>query len=102
MSKLTARITAIWRKIPSAIRSGWVTAWVAFTGTLLTIVTGLLPVLANSISSKNFQPFYDALSTSASLSVSAATGFIAGVVNGIYRFVKPIEQAYNQTPPKEG
>ena len=102
MTKLTSRIRAVWLKIPSAIRAGWVTAWVAFTGTLFAIATGLLPVLANAVGSKNFEPFYDALSTSATLALSAASGFLVGLLNAVYRWIKPIERAYNQNPPKEG
>lgn len=100
MDSLTTKITAIWRKIPTAIRSGWITAWVVFTGTLLTIGVGLLPKLAESISTRNFEGFLDSLSLGASAALSAATAFVSGLVNTIYRVLRPIEQAYAQTPPE--
>lgn len=101
MKQLTEKITAIWRSIPRAIRSGWITAWVTFTGTLLTILTSLLPELANAISTKNFEPFYNGLSNSAALAIAAATGFFSGLVNAVYRWLRPIAQAYQTTPPKD-
>lgn len=96
------QIKAFWRKIPTAIRSAWITAWVTFTGALLTILTGLLPELANAISSKNFEPFLNSLNTGATLAISAALGFVSGLVNGIFRWLKPIEQAYRTDPPGPG
>lgn len=99
MSKLIDKVRAVWRRVPKPIRSGWITAWVTFTGTLLTILTGLLPVLANAISERNFEPFYDALGNGAAVAISAATGFVSGCVNAIYRWVRPIEQAYRTDPP---
>jgi hypothetical protein len=101
MKNIAEKITTIWRKIPRAIRSGWITAWVTFTGTLLTILVGLLPQLANAISSKNFEPFFDALSTSSTLAISASLGFVSGLVNALYRWARPIELAYKM-PPANG
>lgn len=95
------KLRAFWRKVPKPLRSGWITAWVAFTGTLFTIAVGLLPKLANAISSKNFEPFYDDLNASATLAISAVTGFVSGCVNAIYRWVRPIEQAYRTDPPPQ-
>lgn len=90
------QIRLFWRKLPTAVRSAWITAWVTFTGALLTILVGLLPELANAISSKNFEPFFDNLNTSATLAISAALGFVSGLVNGIFRWLKPIEEAYKK------
>ncbi len=94
---VVARARTIWRRVPPAVRSGWITAWVTFTGTLLTIITGLLPTLADAISSGNFSSFYDALSLGYAAAVSAATAFAAGVVNAVWRWLRPIADAY-QTP----
>lgn len=94
------KIKAIWRKIPKPIRSGWITAWVTFTGSLITIAVGLLPVLANAISTKDFKPFFDALNAGATVAISAALGFVSGLVNAIYRWARPIEQAYRTDPPE--
>jgi len=93
------QIVAFWRKLPTAVRSAWITAWVAFTGTLLSILVGLLPVLAEAVSSKNFERFYDSLNLGAAAAISAATGFVSGLINGIYRWIKPIEEAYRKDPP---
>lgn len=92
------RIKRLWRKTPRAIRSGWITAWVTFTGSVLSIVTGLLPQLANAITTENFGPFYDSLSVGLAAGVSAALALCAGIVNSVYRWARPIEKAY-QTPP---
>lgn len=96
--KLKTKITGVWRSLPKPVRSAWITAWVTFTGTVLTIAVGLLPLLANAISTKDFEPFFDALSSGATLAISAVLGFVSGLVNGIYRWIRPIEQAYQTTP----
>lgn len=88
------RARAAYRRLPAAIRSGWVTGWVTFTGTLLTLATGLLPTLATAITTRNFDPFLDSLAISTSAAFSAALGFIAGAVNTLYRFWRPVDQAY--------
>lgn len=88
------QIKTFWRSIPTAIRSAWITAWVTFVASLFAILTSLLPKLADAISSKNFEPFYNSLSTEANIAISAALAFFAGLVNGIFRWLKPIEEAY--------
>jgi hypothetical protein len=88
------QIRTFWRKLPTALRSAWITAWVTFVASLFAIFTSLLPKLAEAISSRNFDPFYDSLSTEANIAVSAALAFVAGLVNGVFRWVKPIEEAY--------
>lgn len=95
------QLTALWRRVPKPLRSGWITAWVTFVSTLLTIGVGLLPKLAEAISSRNFEGFYDSLSLGATAAISAATAFVAGCVNAIYRVLKPIEEAYRTDPPPE-
>lgn len=85
-------------RLPSAVRSGWVTGWVAFVGALITIAAGLLPELANAVSSRNFEPFFDRLSIASNAAVSAAFGFVAGCVNTLYRAVRPIARAYPEVP----
>jgi ABC-type antimicrobial peptide transport system permease subunit len=100
MKNIIERIRTVWRKIPRAIRSAWITAWVTFVGATLSIITGLLPVLADSISSKNFRPFFDSLNLGWTAALSAALGFVSGLVNGIWRALVPIDKAY-QTPPGE-
>lgn len=94
------RARQAWRRVPTAIRSGWITAWVTFTGTLLTILTGLLPRLAEAISSGNYTGFFDALGLGWAAAVAAATGFVAGLVNAVYRWLVPISTAY-RTPSGE-
>lgn len=94
------KLQVLWRRVPKPIRSGWITAWVTLGATFLSIVTTLLPELANAVSTRDFEPFYDSLSVAATLAVSAVTAFFAGLVNAIYRWLRPIEQAY-QTPPVE-
>lgn len=98
-NKIKTSLTAFWRKVPKPLRSGWITAWVTFTGTALAIVVGILPVLAEAISTGNYQPFFDHLSVAATLAISAATGFFSGLVNAIYRWINPIAQAYRTDPP---
>jgi ABC-type Fe3+ transport system permease subunit len=95
------KVTQIWRATPRAIRSGWITAWVTFTGVLLTILTGLLPALAEAISTRNFEPFYDSLNLAAAAAVSAVTGFVSGIVNAIYRWLRPIADSYKTAPPAD-
>lgn len=90
------QVRVFWRKLPTAVRSAWITAWVVFIGSLLTIAVGLLPKLAEAVSSKNFEPFYDSLSLEANAAVSAALAFVSGLINGIYRWVKPIEESYQK------
>lgn len=95
------RVRAVWRRIPVALRSGWITAWVTFFGTITAILTGLLPKLAESISSGNFEPFFDALSLGYAAAVSAAAAFGAGVVNAVWRWLRPLSAAYQTAPPPE-
>ncbi|MCA1806559.1 MAG: hypothetical protein LC687_01655, partial [Actinobacteria bacterium] len=99
-NNITDTMRTFWRRVPRAIRSGWITAWVTFTGSLLSILTGLLPQLANAITTKNFEPFYNSLSFGFAAGISAALAFFAGVVNSFYRWLSPIAQAY-QMPPGE-
>lgn len=96
MNQLTAKVTAFWAKVPNAIRSGWITAWITFVGSLLSIVTGLLPKLSEAISSGNFDTFYESLSLGLTAVVSASLGFFAGIVNGVYRWLQPIENSYKE------
>jgi len=98
LGALVHRTRTLWRRIPPALRSGWITAWVTFTGTLLTILTGLLPTLADAISSGDFEPFFDALSIGYASAIAAATAFVAGAVNTLWRWLRPIAGAY-QLPP---
>lgn len=99
MNRIIDWFTRTWRKVPRAVRSGWITAWIVFTGGLLSIVTSLLPTLANAISTKDFAPFFDSLSLAYTASLSLALAFVSGLVNSIYRWLKPIEQAYRTDPP---
>jgi hypothetical protein len=92
-------IRSFWRKLPKPVRSAWITAWVTFVAALLTIVTSLLPELANAISEHNFDPFFDRLHTDSATALSAALAFFAGLVNGIYRWLRPIEQSYREDVP---
>lgn len=104
MKKVIEQVRTIWRKVPKALRSAWITAWVTFVGAMLSIITGLLPVLANAVSTKDFQPFFDSLIVGWTAALSAALGFVAGLVNGIWRALVPIDKAYqtlhdtDQTP----
>jgi hypothetical protein len=83
------QLTALWRRIPKPIRAGW-------------IATGLLPELATAISSRQFGPFYNSLNIAATAALSAVTAFLAGCVNAIYRWAKPIEESYRTSPPDGG
>lgn len=97
------QIKAFWRRLPKPVRSAWITAWIVFTGALLSIVTNLLPELANAISEHNFEPFFDRLHADSAAALSAALAFVAGLVNGIFRWLRPIEQAYRtDVPPNNG
>ena len=100
MKNIVKKVTAAWRKVPRAIRSGWITAWVAFLSTIVAIGTNLLPALVDLITTHDYAKFAEHLSTSATLSVSAVNAFLAGVVNAIYRWLRPIEQSY-RTPPSD-
>lgn len=91
---MKTKLTNFWRKIPKALRSGIITAWVVFVGTLFAILTNLLPLLADAISSGNYEPFYESLKLASAAAISAVTAFFSGLVNAIYRWVKPIEDAY--------
>ena len=93
------KLTALWRRVPKPVRAGWITAWITFLSTMLTIATGLLPELATAIGDRNFAPFYNSLNFAATAAVSAATAFLAGLVNAAYRWLKPIEEAYRTDPP---
>jgi hypothetical protein len=93
------QIKAFWRKVPKPLRSGWITAWVVFTTALFSLAVGLLPALANAITTKNFEPFYDSLSLATTAGYSAALAFLSGLVNAVYRWIRPIEQAYRTDPP---
>lgn len=98
IKRLGRKIQQLWRKTPRAIRSGWITAWATFTGSIVSILTGLLPQLSNAITTENFDPFYNSLSVGLAAGVSAALAFCVGIVNSVYRWARPIEKAY-QTPP---
>lgn len=94
---IVERARTIWRRVPPAIRAGWITAWLTFVGAMLSIVTGLLPRLAESISTGNFDPFFDALSLGYTAAVSASAAFCVGILNTLWRWLRPIADAY-QTP----
>lgn len=94
------RVRVLWRRVPPALRSGWITAWITFTGSLLSILTGLFPLLAESISTGDYAEFFDAVSLASAAAVSAAAAFGAGVLNAVWRWLRPIADAY-QTPPGE-
>lgn len=98
MRKIIEKITFAWRKVPRAIRSGWITAWVAFVSTLLAIGTNLLPALVELITTHDYARFAEHLSTAATLAVAAVNSLLAGIVNAVYRWLRPIEQSY-RTPP---
>lgn len=91
---MKVKLINFWRKIPKALRSGIITAWVVFVGTLFAILTNLLPVLADAISSGNYEPFFDSLKFASAAAISAVTAFFSGLVNALYRWIKPIEDAY--------
>ena len=57
--------------------------------TLLAILTGLLATFADALGSGNFSAFYDALSVGYASAVSAATAFLAGLVNALWRWLVP-------------
>lgn len=97
MKKITTAVKGFWAKIPNAIRSAWITAWITFIGSVLSIVTGLMPRLSDAISTGNFQPFYDSLSLGYTAAVSAVLAFFAGLVNGVYRWLQPIQNSYRDT-----
>lgn len=101
LSVLVIRVRAVWRKIPTALRSGWITAAVTFVGAIATITAGILPLLANAIATRNFEPFFDSLSLASTAAVSAALAFVSGLVNAIWRWFSPIADAYKTTPPPE-
>lgn len=90
------KLTAFWRRVPTPLRSGWITAWVTFTATLLSILTSLLPELANAVSEHNFEPFFDRLHADSATALSAALAFVAGVINAVYRYLKPIQESYRE------
>lgn len=94
------RFTRLWRRVPRAIRSGWVTAWVTFVGSLLTIVTNLFPAILDLITTRSPAAFYEQLSVSVTLAISAVSGLLFGVVNAIYRWIRPIADAYQIEPPQ--
>ena len=94
MKALLLRIRAAYRRLPAAIRSGWVTAWVTFTGTLIALGTSLLPTLATAITTRDFDPFLDSLALSTQAAFSALLALGAGIVNTLYRFWRPVERAY--------
>jgi hypothetical protein len=95
------QIVAFWRKLPTALRSAWITAWVTFVASLFAIATSLLPKLAEAFTSRNFDPFYDSLGAQANVAVSAALALVAGIINGVFRWVKPIEEAYRKDVPAD-
>ena len=91
------RARTLWRRVPPSIRSGWITAWITFIGGLVSILTGLLPTLADAISTGNFDTFFDALSLGYAAAVSAALAFLVGLLNTLFRWLRPIADAYR--PP---
>lgn len=99
LNRIVTRARVVWRKIPTALRSGWITAAVTFVGALATITVGILPVLANAIASRNFEPFFDSLSLGSTAAVSAALAFVSGLGNTVWRWARPIAAAYQTTPP---
>lgn len=88
------KIRTLWKKLPTAVRAGWNTAWVTFLGLMVTILTGLLPQLINAISTKNFEPFYDSLNLAMTSALSAVSALVVGCLNVLFRTLKPIEDAY--------
>lgn len=94
MNTLLLRLRAAYRRLPSPIRSGWVTAWVTFTGTILALATSLLPTLATAITTRDFAPFLESLALSTQAAFSAVLALAAGVVNAVYRSIRPVERAY--------
>jgi hypothetical protein len=97
-SKVVDAFTRFWRKIPRPIRSGWITAWIAFVGTILTITTSLLPHVVELITTHDYAAFSDHLSVTATLSIAAVNSFFAGCLNAVYRWLRPIADAYKLTP----
>ncbi len=96
MRILIANIRDGYDRIPTPIRAGWTTAWLTFVGVLLTIVTGLLPVLAEAISSGDFAPFYQSLTLAYSAALAAVSALAAGIVNAVYRWLRPIANSYHE------
>jgi len=84
----------LYNRLPTAVRAAWTTAWLTFIGALLAIITGLLPLFADAISTREFDTFYDSLSIAASAAVAAASALAAGIVNGLYRWMRPISNSY--------
>lgn len=91
---MITRIRSAYRRLPSAVRAGWVTAWVTFVGTLLALATSLLPVLADAITTRSFDTFLSSLALSTQAAFSALLALAAGIVNALYRWLRPIEAAY--------
>lgn len=94
MKKIAQTVTDVWRKAPKAIRSGWITAWIAFVSTLLAIGTNLLPALVELVTTHDYAKFAEHLSIAATLAVAAVNSLLAGIVNAVYRWLRPIEQSY--------
>ena len=95
LKNLWAKITGAYSKLPNAVRAAWNTAWITFTATFLTILIGLLPALVDAITNRNITTFTDSLSVAATAGTAAVTAFLVGIINGLYRWAKPIEGSYS-------
>ena len=84
-----------YRSLPQAIRAAWNTAWITFVGSMLMILTSVLGSLTEVLGSGNYEAFYDHLSFLATALLSAVFAFLIGVLNALYRFIKPVETSYN-------
>lgn len=101
MTEVWNRVREWYKRLPSAIRAAWNTAWIVFVGMMLTILTNLLPAVADLISTRDTEAFYDSLSVAATAAVSAATAFLVAIVNAIYRWLRPVENSYTRDTPAE-
>lgn len=84
--------------LPGAIRAAWNTAWITFLAMMMTILTDLLGALTDAIGSGSYETFYDQLNLAGSAVVSAATAFLVGVLNAVYRWIRPVEASYPNQP----
>ena len=90
------KIQVTYSKLPNAVRAAWNTAWITFTATFLTILVGLLPALVDAITNRDLTGLADDLSLAATAATAAVTAFLVGVINGLYRWLNPIENSYRQ------
>jgi hypothetical protein len=84
------RIRAAWRSLPPAIRSGVITALVTFAGALCVAVLGLLDAVRQWLETGD--PIDYGVATKAA--VSAVIALASGVVNAIYRAIRPPALSY--------